>query len=219
MRILDCKEDGEKLTDAPSMLENLCDECAEHFEALKSYLMALGISYSIDARIVRGLDYYTKTVFEIIAQTDGGPLTVCGGGRYDGLVEELGGPQCPGIGFGMGVERMLMIQDTMGCAPKAPSRVDVFVATLGQDARSAGLKLTDDLRENGVAADMDHAARSLKAQFKFADKTGARLVIIVGGDELARGVVKVRNMETREETELSVETAAEEIARLTGVRR
>ena len=115
MRILDCKEDSEKTIGAPAMLDNLCDDCRQHFEMLQSYLDVLGIRYAIDPRIVRGLDYYTKTVFEIITETpEGTPLTVCGGGRYDGLVEELGGPATPGIGFGMGIERMIMVQDMRG---------------------------------------------------------------------------------------------------------
>ncbi|MDD6883666.1 MAG: histidine--tRNA ligase [Eubacteriales bacterium] len=195
MRILDCKEDAAKLTDAPSMLENLCPECAEHFEKLQAYLSALGLNYEIDPRIVRGLDYYTKTVFEIITDTANGPLTVCGGGRYDGLVEELGGPATPGIGFGMGVERMIMVQDSQGVAPEAPLLYDAFVVTMGDDARREGLKLVYELRNAGVKADMDHAARSMKAQFKYADKVGAKKVIVMAGDELLGGVVKLRDME------------------------
>ena len=118
LRILDCKEDGDKLSDAPAMLDNLCPECAEHFEKLKKYLTALGLKFTVDPRIVRGLDYYTKTVFEIITETPNGNLTVCGGGRYDGLVQELGGPELPGVGFGMGIERMIMVQDLRGVAPR-----------------------------------------------------------------------------------------------------
>ena len=194
LRILDCKEDGEKLTDAPSMLENLCDECAGHFEKLKQYLEAAGISYEIDSRIVRGLDYYTKTVFEIITETENGPLTVCGGGRYDGLVEELGGPATPGIGFGMGVERMIMVQDAQNAAPKAPALYDAFVVTMGDEARLEGMKLVRELRAAGIRSDLDHAARSMKAQFKYADKVGAARVLVLAGDEMSQGMVKVRDM-------------------------
>ena len=196
MRILDCKEDADKLTDAPAMLDNLCEDCADHFEKLKGYLAAMGIDYAIDPRIVRGLDYYTKTVFEIITDTpDGGELTVCGGGRYDGLVEELGGPATPGIGWGMGIERMLMVQDMRGTAPAAPDYLDAFVVTLGDDARMAGMKLVNDLRAQGVKADLDHAARSMKAQFKYANKLGVKNVIVIAGDELEKGVVKLRDMD------------------------
>ena len=206
MRILDCKEDAGKLTDAPAMLDNLCEECADHFEKLKGYLKALGIAYEIDARIVRGLDYYTKTVFEIITDTpDGTPLTVCGGGRYDGLVEELGGPATPGIGFGMGIERMIMVQDMRGTAPEEPELLDAFVVTMGDDARLEGVKLVSELRAKGVKADLDHAARSMKAQFKYAGKIGVRKVVVIAGDELERGVVKLRDMVGSTEDEVPMD--------------
>ncbi len=203
MRILDCKEDADKLTDAPAMLDNLCEDCAGHFEKLQGYLRALDIDYEIDPRIVRGLDYYTKTVFEIITDTpDGTPLTVCGGGRYDGLVEELGGPATPGIGWGMGIERMIMVQDMRNAAPEAPELLDAFVVTLGDEARLEGVKLVSALREKGVKADLDHAARSMKAQFKLAGKLGVKKVVVIAGDELEKGVVKLRDMEKSEETEV-----------------
>jgi len=204
MRILDCKEDAPKLTDAPAMLDNLCEECAAHFDKLKGYLGAMGLEYAIDPRIVRGLDYYTKTVFEIITDTpDGGELTVCGGGRYDGLVEELGGPATPGIGWGMGIERMIMVQDMRGTAPAAPAPLDALVVTLGDDARMEGVKLVHELREKGVRADLDHAARSMKAQFKYANKLGVKKVIVIAGDELEKGVVKLRDMEASSEAEVA----------------
>ena len=203
LRILDCKEDADKLSDAPAMLDNLCPECAEHFEKLKKYLTALGLNYKVDPRIVRGLDYYTKTVFEIITETPSGNLTVCGGGRYDGLVQELGGPELSGIGFGMGIERMIMVQDLRGVAPVAPPVCDVFVVTMGDDARVEGLKLADELRSAGIRADIDHAARSMKAQFKFANKIGAKKVIVIAGDELEKGVVKLRDMENSTEEEIA----------------
>ena len=203
LRILDCKEDSDKLSDAPAMLDNLCPECAEHFEKLKKYLTALGLNYKVDPRIVRGLDYYTKTVFEIITETPGGNLTVCGGGRYDGLVQELGGPELSGIGFGMGIERMIMVQDLRGVAPVAPPLCDVFVVTMGDDARVEGLKLADELRSADIRADIDHAARSMKAQFKFANKIGAKKVIVIAGDELEKGVVKLRDMENSTEEEIT----------------
>ena len=203
LRILDCKEDADKLTDAPAMLDNLCPECSDHFEKLKGYLDGMGISYEIDPRIVRGLDYYTKTVFEIITETPNGNLTVCGGGRYDGLVEELGGPATPGIGFGMGVERMIMVQDLRGIAPEAPALYDAFVVTMGDDARMEGILLVSELRAAGLRADVDHAARSMKAQFKYANKVGVRKVIVIAGDELAKGVVKLRDMAESTETEIA----------------
>lgn len=200
MRILDCKEDSAKLVDAPAMLDSLCDDCRSHFEKLQGYLAAQGIEYEIDSRIVRGLDYYTKTVFEIITDTETGPLTVCGGGRYDGLVEELGGSATPGIGFGMGMERVIMVQDARGVAPKAPALYDAFVVTMGDDARREGVKLVNELRQAGIRADLDHAARSMKAQFKYADKLGVSKVLVIAGDELTAGVVKVRDMNGGGET-------------------
>lgn len=203
LRILDCKEDADKLTDAPAMLDSLCPDCADHFAKLKAYLDAMNINYEVDPRIVRGLDYYTKTVFEIITETPAGNLTVCGGGRYDGLVEELGGPATPGIGFGMGVERMIMIQDMRGIAPEAPAQYDAFVVTMGNEARVEGIRLVSELRAAGIKADIDHAARSMKAQFKYANKIGAAKVIVIAGDELEKGVVKVRDMANSTETEIA----------------
>ena len=204
MRILDCKEDAPKLTDAPAMLDNLCEDCAGHFEKLKGYLGAMGLDYAIDPRIVRGLDYYTKTVFEIITDApDGGELTVCGGGRYDGLVEELGGPATPGIGWGMGIERMIMVQDMRSSAPVASAPLDVLVVTLGDDARMEGVKLVNALRAKGIKADLDHAARSMKAQFKYANKLNVKRVIVIAGDELEKGVVKLRDMDASSEAEVA----------------
>ena len=214
LRILDCKEDADKLTDAPAMLDNLCPDCAAHFEKLKQYLTALGLDYAVDPRIVRGLDYYTKTVFEIITVTPGGNLTVCGGGRYDGLVEELGGPATPGIGFGMGIERMIMVQDLRGIAPEAPALYDAFVVTMGDEARMEGVRLVSELRAAGLKADLDHAARSMKAQFKYANKVGASKVIVIAGDELEKGVVKVRDMSNSSEAEVARSEAVQAILQM-----
>ena len=216
LRILDCKIDAPALTDAPAMLDSLCDDCRGHFEKLKGYLDALGISYEIDPRIVRGLDYYTKTVFEIITDTPNGELTVCGGGRYDGLVEELGGPATPGIGFGMGIERMLMVQELRGVSPKAPDLYDAFVVTMGDGARIEGVKLVEELRAAGLKSDLDHAARSMKAQFKYANKVGVKKVVVIAGDELEKGVVKLRDMENSTEEEVA---RGEIVARLLGEKK
>ncbi len=212
LRILDCKVPScqAELTDAPDMLGNLDEDCAAHFEALKSSLAALGVDFSVDPRIVRGLDYYTRTVFEIITETESGPLTVCGGGRYDGLIKQLGGPETPGFGFGMGVERVLMIQDMLGLAPSEKPVVDVFLAAL-PGARIDAVKLLRTLRLAGVSADIDHAARSLKAQFKYADRLGAPIVLVVGGDELARGTVKLRDMRQRAEAEIPLDHILEAV--------
>ena len=211
LRILDCKVEScqKQLEGAPSILDCLCDACAAHFEGLKANLDALGIPYSVDPRIVRGLDYYTRTVFEIARQTENGTQAVCGGGRYDGLVEQIGGPKLPAMGFGMGVERVLMLLEQSGVEIPEPRHYDVYVAALGAQARIPALKLTTDLRRAGVKTETDHAGRSLKAQFKHADKVGAPYILIVGGDELARGTVRLRNMQTKEETEIPLENAVE----------
>ena len=215
MRTLDCKEDACKaeLKDAPEMLDNLCEECQEHFEKLKKYLAAAGIRYTVDPRIVRGLDYYTKTVFEIITDTPNGELTVCGGGRYDGLVEQVGGPAIPAVGFGMGIERVLMLLDELDkhnlhIEDETP---EVFVACLNQSLSENAFLLMQAFRNVGIRADMDHQGRSLKAQFKYADKLGAKYVAILGDDEVARGVVKLRNMETRDEWEIEQDKAPQDM--------
>ncbi len=216
LRILDCKEEKCKqiVKDAPVILDCLCDECREHFEQLQALLAAQNIPFEIDSRIVRGLDYYTKTVFEIIMQSGREGLALCGGGRYDGLVEQLGGPATPAAGFGIGTERILMELKTQGLTPPAPAVTDVYVANLGADMKIPAFAFAQALRSRNVKADSDMAGRSLKAQFKFADKIGARFVVIVGGDEYARGTVKLRNMETKEETEMPLDEAAEKIARI-----
>ena len=200
LRILDCKVDSDKLQDAPSMLDSLCGDCRTHFEKLRGYLGAMGIGYRIDPTIVRGLDYYTKTVFEFIVETPSGKLTVCGGGRYDGLVEELGGPSMPGIGFGMGVERMLMVREMQGTLPEPPERIGVFIATMGDEARLRSACILQELRAKGISCDMDHVGRSMKAQFKYADKLGASRVLVIGPDELAQGMARLRDMRGSGET-------------------
>ncbi len=214
MRILDCKnpECQQEIQGAPSILDCLCEGCQTHFGKLQAALAAMGIPFSLDPSIVRGLDYYTKTVFEIITETPNGPLTICGGGRYDGLVEQLGGPSLPGVGFGMGMERVLMVMKSQGIAPPEPNLVDVFVCTLGEAALLPGLGLVHQLRQAGVRADSDHMARSLKAQFKYADKCGAKYVAVLGEDELKDGVVTLRNMLTREERKIPLAEVAKAIS-------
>ena len=215
MRTLDCKEKAckEALADAPVMMDNLCDECREHFELLKKYLEQAGVKYTVDPRIVRGLDYYTKTVFEIITETPNGELTVCGGGRYDKLVEEIGGPSIPAVGFGMGIERVLMLLDELGegeCKLQIEEEMpEVFVACLNKSLSLQAFSMTQQFRRAGLRAEMDHQGRSLKAQFKYADKLGAKYIAILADDELARGVVKIRNMATKEEWEAPLDSAPE----------
>lgn len=212
LRVLDCKEKRcqELVQDAPSVLDLLCEDCAAHFAQLQACLQAAGIPYVVDSRIVRGLDYYTKTVFELITQTPEGNLTVCGGGRYDNLVEELGGPSVPAAGFGMGIERLLMLLESEGVQLPCPDTLEVFVTYMGE-AKLAAFRLVEALRAAGIKADMDHCGRSLKAQFKFANKTGAPLTATLGEEELSQGVVKLRDMNTRQEQVVPLAQAAEAV--------
>lgn len=214
LRILDCKvESCQRLLEgAPSIQDCLCDACRAHFEGLQEALRALEVPFVLDARIVRGLDYYTRTVFEVVMQTEGTAQAVFAGGRYDGLVAQLGGPSLSGMGFGMGLERVLMLLEQQGVSLSEPRVADVYVAALGADARIPALALAQRLRDVGLRAEMDHTGRSLKAQFKHADKLGAPRLVMVGGDELARGTVRVRDMQTREEIEIPLESAAKILA-------
>lgn len=213
MRTLDCKEEKCKaeLADAPVMLAHLCDECADHFTLLKKYLDNAGIDFMVDDRIVRGLDYYTKTVFEVITKTPQGELTVCGGGRYDGLIKELGGPAMPAVGFGMGIERVLMILDELDSEQlllqQEEEQPQVFVACLNKSLAIHAFEMMESFRSEGLRAEMDHQGRSLKAQFKYADKLGAQYMAILGDDELAKGVVKLRDMSNKEEWEVALSDA------------
>ena len=201
LRALDCKEEKcrEIVKDAPVILDCLCDECKAHFEGLQLRLKALGIDYSINPFIVRGLDYYTKTVFEIISTDIGAQGTVCGGGRYDGLVEQLGGPPTPGIGFGMGIERLLLVLESLGKELPQPKPCDVYICTLGGEASLKGIIIASGLRDSGIRTDIEHMGRSLKSQLKYASKLGASYVVILGEDELKNGTAAVRNMSASEE--------------------
>ena len=207
LRILDCKEESCQALckGAPTILDCLCQECRDHFQELQGCLKEVGVDFQVDPYIVRGLDYYTKTVFEIIAKSESYTGTVCGGGRYDGLMEQLGGPKLSGVGFGMGMERLLLIAELSGAQIPQPRPVDVYIAALGEAARSAGFALADTLRQKGIKTEFDHVGRSFKAQFKFADKLGARYVAILGEDELRQGCVKLKDMAAGTETLLPME--------------
>lgn len=216
LRVLDCKEHGCKViaAGAPSILAYLCDECSGHFSALQALLRERGLNPTIDPHIVRGLDYYTKTVFEIVMQSPRGPLALCGGGRYDGLVREIGGPDMPGVGFGIGTERIILELQNQGITPPVSPVCEVFVASAGLGSQTAAYTLCMDLRGIGVAADFDHMERSLKAQFRYADKLGVRLMAIAGGEELARGSLKIKDMANGTESEIPLQGAPEAIKRL-----
>ena len=215
MRILDSKDpDDKKFSEgAPHMIDYLCDECRNAFEELKTDLDALGIPYEVDPNIVRGLDYYTKTAFEFISDDLGAQSTVCGGGRYDHLVEEVGGPYTPGVGFGMGLERLLLILEAKGIEIPKPSDCDVFIATLGDRARLEGLKLADSLRAKGSRVLTDVMGRGLKAQLKYADRSGAGYTVVIGDDELDKGVVTLRDMINSTQKEIRIDEIDEEIHR------
>lgn len=206
LRILDCKSPvcKEIAKDAPIGLDYLCDECREHFEGLKKRLDALGIAYTVNPRIVRGLDYYTKTVFEFVSGDIGAQSTVCGGGRYDGLIKSLGGADQPGIGYAMGIERLLMVLEAQGIQIPKPSPCDLYIASMGENASVFAMKLASDLRNEGFAAESDLIGRSLKAQMKYADKIDAKYSMVIGDDELTAGKAKVKNMATGETHELDL---------------
>lgn len=196
LRILDCKEEGCKKASigAPEITDYLCDDCHKKFEAVKHYLDGLGISYTVDPRLVRGLDYYTNTAFEIQYSPLGAQSAVCGGGRYDGLVEEIGGPSTPGIGFAIGLERLLLALEMQNLIPAPKAQKRVYIAALGEDAVAEGFKIQEELRGLGVLTDMDLQGRSLKGQMKQAGKLDSQFTVIIGSNELEKGAAAVKNM-------------------------
>ena len=204
MRILDCKSPlcNQIAEGAPHMLDFICDDCEKAFADLKKNLKALDIDFEVDPGIVRGLDYYTKTAFEIVSDKLGAQSTVCGGGRYDNLVEEVGGPSTPGVGFGLGIERLLLVLEAAGVQIPKPEHCDVFIAYLGETARLQALKIAKDLRTAGKKVILDVSARNLKNQFKYADRQNAAYTVIIGEDEIAKGVVQLRDMKDSTQKEV-----------------
>ncbi len=202
LRVLDCKVEAcAKINaNAPSILDYICDECKDHFERLQGILTDCGVNFKVNPRIVRGLDYYSKTVFEFISNGIGAQGTVCGGGRYDTLLEHLGGKATPAVGFGLGLERLLLVLENLNLLPSQPPLTQFFVAALGENAKKFVTSLVYRLRKAGISADFDVLGRSVKAQFKFADKLRAPFVIVIGDDELANGTYKLKNMQTGEES-------------------
>ena len=213
MRILDCKADGGKdfMRDAPRITDCLCAECGGHFEAVQGYLRDAGIPFALDARLVRGLDYYTKTAFEIQYAPLGAQSAVAGGGRYDGLVEEIGGNPTPAVGFAIGLERVLLAMEKQGLLPGQEAATDVFVVAPGEAAKSPAFRLLAQLRRAGLRANMDYAGRSLKAQMKQAGKSGARFALILGEDELRDGCAVCKDMARSEQEKLPLDGIAEKI--------
>ncbi|MGD2062604.1 MAG: histidine--tRNA ligase [Nitrospirota bacterium] len=210
LRVFDCKVPtcGEALAGAPLLLDHLCAACAKHLERVEAGLAALVVAYQINPRLVRGLDYYTRTAFEAVSGSLGAQAAVAAGGRYDGLVEELGGPPTPAIGFAIGLERLIELMPTQDVAPS----IAVYVATLGTAAQERGLQLADSLRHAGLSCELDHGSRSLKAQLKRADRLGARKVVILGDTELATGEAVVRDLGESQQQTVSLEDLVNTLA-------
>lgn len=208
MRILDCKSPicHEIAEGAPVVIDYLCDECKEHFENVQKYLKAQNIEYTINPQIVRGLDYYTKTVFEFVSNSIGAQGTVCGGGRYDGLVEELGGQHTPSLGFAMGIERLMLLMEAQGCEFPEAEKPDLFIVALGEKATLKAVEIAKDMREEGFSALLDLNQRSVRAQMKYADKLGAKFNVVIGDNEVETKTAKLKNMQTGEETEINLDT-------------
>ncbi|WP_159720878.1 histidine--tRNA ligase [Streptococcus halichoeri] len=205
LRVLDSKEaaDKEAVKHAPSILDYLDEESQAHFAAVKQLLDALGIAYTIDTNMVRGLDYYNHTIFEVMTEIDGSELTVCGGGRYDGLVTYFDGPETPAFGFGLGLERLLMIIDKLKITLPIEDQLDTYIAVLGDEANFAALELVQAIRRQGFKAERDYLGRKIKAQFKSADAFNAKTIMTIGDSEVTAGRVSIRNNQTREEIQVS----------------
>lgn len=216
LRLLDCKVDGNKefMQNVPKAEDSLCDDCKNHFEAVKHYLNGAGIKYEVDSKLVRGLDYYTKTAFEIKYAPLGAQSAIAGGGRYDGLVEEIGGNSTPAVGFAAGLERVLLALESQNILPKSDTKTEIFVVALGDEAKLPAFKLLGDLRNAGIKANMDYAGRSMKAQMKQANKFNAPYVVIMGEDEVKNNIVQLKNMANSEQDSVSLENVAEHLKKV-----
>ena len=207
LRVLDCKEAKcQKVIEAaPASTDYLCEECGTHFKKVKGYLESAGIKYQTEKRLVRGLDYYTKTTFEIISRALGAQNAVCGGGRYDNLVKELGGPSTPAIGFAIGLDRLAIVMESQGIGPSADDRLQVYIATIGEPAKGKGLEVLRELRNMGIRSDMDYQGKGLNSQLKSADRMKARFAIIIGDDELKNGLAVIRSMDNKTQEKIKFE--------------
>ena len=213
MRILDCKADADKpyMADAPKITDCLCEECQDHFHKVQHFLTEAGVEFELDARLVRGLDYYTKTAFEIKYPPLGAQSAVAGGGRYDGLIEEIGGNPTPAVGFATGLERVLLALEKQNLLPEMDTQTDAFVVALGEEAQGAAFKLLTKLRQAGLKAGMDYAGRSMKAQMKQANKANARFALIIGEDEVKEACVQLKDMEKSEQEKVSFDNIIEKL--------
>ncbi|MGN1419113.1 MAG: histidine--tRNA ligase [Acutalibacteraceae bacterium] len=216
MRILDCKSPvcSAIAQDAPKVIDYLCDDCREHFEKVQSLLKAMNIKFEVNPSIVRGLDYYTRTVFEFVSTDIGAQGTVCGGGRYDGLVEEIGGPYTPALGFAMGLERLLLLMENQKLPFPESEKCNLYIASMGDAALQKAAEIVSTLRREGIFAQFDTVGRSVKAQMKYANKIGAKFTVVLGDSELESGVVKLKNMETSEESEIKLDEFESDFMRI-----
>lgn len=207
MRILDCKSPvcREIAKDAPVIIDYLCEDCDEHFKQLQKNLTLMNIDFEINPKIVRGLDYYTRTVFEFITTDIGAQGTVCGGGRYDGLIEQLGGQKTPALGFGMGLERLILTMEKQGCDFMEEKTCDLYIASMGEKASERAVAMAMELRDEGFFVEYDLVGRGIKPQMKYANKIGAKFVIVLGESELESGKAKLKNMQSGEETEIALD--------------
>lgn len=208
LRVLDCKVDADKFADSPVMLDHLCGDCKDHFMVVEKGLKTLGIPFVVNPRLVRGLDYYTRTTFELVMGHMGAQNTVAAGGRYDGLVKEIGGPAISGIGFALGVERAISLMNTENLQPRKP---ELYIAALGNEAVELMLPVVHSLRKSGIGVETDYTGASLKSQMKKADKYGAAYTLIVGEQELASKTAVLRNMATKEQVAIALDKVVEEI--------
>ena len=206
LRVLDCKVEGCKKVaeNAPSVLDYLCDDCKKHHETVCNTLSALDVKFKINPRIVRGLDYYTRTVFEFVSNSIGSQGTVCGGGRYNGLVEQIGGKSCPAVGFGMGLERLIMVMENANVSFGEEPKPLIYIAPIGEEQYSIALSIVTKLRQKGIPAQTDVLGRSLKAQMKYADKLGVKYVVVLGEDEVKNNQITLKDMFTKECKEMSI---------------
>ncbi len=213
MRILDCKSPvcSDLAKNAPVVLDYLCDDCRAHFEGVKKHLDAAGIKYTVNPHIVRGLDYYTRTVFEFVSGDIGAQSTVCGGGRYDGLVSQMGGPNVAALGFGMGIERLMLVLDAQKNEWPKNNTCDLYIATMGEAAALKASELCCALRNDGFKVQTDITARGLKAQMKFADKIGATFTMVLGDSEIESGCARLKNMQSGNETEIKLSNINDEL--------
>lgn len=218
MRILDCKEKSckEIVKNAPLMIDNLSEQENQHFEKVKQLLDVVGIKYTVNPLIVRGLDYYTNTAFEFISEQIGSQSTVCGGGRYDGLVSELGGADVSGVGFGLGRERLIMTLDELGKMPKFENKYDLYIASLGDKANVKSFEIVDSLRKKGIVCDKDHVEKSLKAQMKYADDKNANYTLMLGDNEIETGKATLKDMTNSQQQEISLDSFVEDFIKILG---